>query len=411
MATFRALPIFTIILLLSSFAFAQGEVGSLFGINRLGADASLFVIDYPNETFSLIDSGAYQDLCLIDSFLYTARHGTASSDDIIYQYHIPSRQVTDSLPLSTYRLIPWQNQLLALCEAPPYVRVFDPLQSWSLSLQLDTNLIALPPREAVADGDKAYLLYDQSIQIISFSQADTLISVVTPHVFPSAGYNTSLSQDADNLYIGVDYATGAIRSSMLSLDKSNDSVKTAFHRDFRGFFSPPVPYLDRVFVYQYSDYYDIAQDSLYEFVHVLTETLISADTGSQQLFVWDVLNRHLSVEYQSQRSNGIGLNQQPDKAIWASTDQSVALEPELAWSFKAYPNPVARSIVIEFPERESQVHLALIDLSGRLFAERTVFKQQKVEWELPANIPSQFILQLTTEDGRSATSSILRDRR
>ncbi|MFK7920463.1 MAG: T9SS type A sorting domain-containing protein [Bacteroidia bacterium] len=409
MATFRALRTFTIFLLLGNIAFAQGEAGSLFGINHLGADAGFFVIDYPNETFSLIDSGTYQDLCLIDSFLYTASRGTSSSENIIYQYHIPSRQVTDSFALAAKRLIPWQNQLLVLCEAPPYVRVFDPQQSWNLSLQLDTNLIALAPQEAVADGDKAYLLYGQSIRTISFSQADTLKNVPTPHVFPSVGYNTSLSQDANNLYIGVDYATGAIRTSMLQLDKSNDSVKTAFHRDFRGFFAPPVPYLDRVLVYLYSDYYDIAQDSLYEFVHVLTETVISADTSSQQLFIWDVLNRRLSVEHQSQRSNGIGLNHQPGKAIWTSADQSVAIESKLAWSFKAYPNPVAQSIVVEFPTREPEVHMTLIDVSGRLVAERYVYQQQRVEWELPASIPAHFILRIRAGDGRSASRIIQRE--
>ncbi|MEL7535323.1 MAG: T9SS type A sorting domain-containing protein [Bacteroidota bacterium] len=273
-------------------------------------------------------------------------------------------------------------------------------------LQLDSNKVPNRPQEVITDGDTAYLMYSQSLQIISLSQADTLGSVSTPHPFPAVGYNTSISQDATHLYIGVDYATGAIRTSLLRVAKADLQVETAYHKEFRGFFSSPVPYQDKVFVYTYSDYYSLPEDSLYEFIHVLTETVLTADTSSEQIFIWDVLNQRLSLEYQGQRSNGIGLPQQPSKAIWRAETQSVALEPALSFDFVVYPNPSSERLQISLPPYVGVLHLTLVDLSGRLLAEREVKHQQMISWALAADCPTHFILRVSTEDGRSASRII-----
>ncbi|MEM6344080.1 MAG: T9SS type A sorting domain-containing protein [Bacteroidota bacterium] len=406
MATFRKLTLFGSFWLFTSLLLSQSPDGDIFGINRHGTEAGLFAINYPSETYLAIDSAAPQDLCLNSENLFMNVNFSGTANDFIFQYRLSDFQKTDSLALSCYRIANWQDNILALCDSMPFVRVFNPLQGWSNILQLDSTKVPNRPLEVITADDKAYLLYPQSLQVISLSQGDTLGTYPTPHPFPAVGYNTSISQDTENLYVGVAYATGAIRSSLLKVAKADMVVETAYHKEFRDFFSPPVPYRDKVFVYTYSDHYSISQDSLFEFVHVLTETVLTADTSSEQIFIWDLLNQRLSLEYQGQRSNGIGLLQKPDKALWRAESQGVAIAPDLSLQFAVYPNPSEELLQIDLPISTGKLHLTLLDFSGRLLAEREVVNQQRISWELAPNYPAQFILSIRTEDGCSASRII-----
>ncbi|MEL7343038.1 MAG: hypothetical protein AAGM67_21320, partial [Bacteroidota bacterium] len=209
-----------------------------------------------------------------------------------------------------------------------------------LQFVLGSDKVSSPPLEVITDGDTAYLLFGQSVQLLSFTQADTAQTISFSYpIFPSVAYNTSIQQDKERIFVGVDYATGAIRTALMMIDKQSLQPSLAFHKDFRGYFAPPVPYQDQVFVYTYPDHYDIGQDSLYEFVHALTETVLTADTTDELIFIYDVLNRVLTVEQLGQRSNGLSLPQMPDKLLWQKESTSLSLPPVLAAQIRVYPNP------------------------------------------------------------------------
>ncbi|MEL6593871.1 MAG: T9SS type A sorting domain-containing protein [Bacteroidota bacterium] len=192
----------------------------------------------------------------------------------------------------------------------------------------------------------------------------------------------------------------------MMVDKQSQQSSLAFHKDFRGFYSPPVPYKDQVFVYTYPDHYHISQDTLIELIHVLTETVLAVDTAEELIFIYDILNRRLSVEQQSQRSTGLSLPQKPDKIVWQKASTSLSLPPALAYQIKVYPNPSPSFLHLELPG-SSYWQLGLYDVGGRLIAERQTQGTSRIDWALPEGLPNMILLKIEDGDGRQ-TSRIIK---
>ena len=100
-----------------------------------------------------------------------------------------------------------------------------------------------------------------SIIIVGLNSQDTTANVPTPHPYLNQDQNIFLKDAGADFYIGVGYATGGIRSSLLKMNKTTYHVETVFHNEGFAFESNSVIAEDKIYLGAFDNYHSIMKAS------------------------------------------------------------------------------------------------------------------------------------------------------
>ena len=384
-------------------AWAQSPEGILFYFTGPGGfpPAHLACIEYPEETFSVVDTIQLEDVAAGDARLYAASYIG------VIIYNTTDLQAVDTLPGAYARsLAVWNGNLAVASIAHPFFRVYD-AQSHSLLFSLDSTKVSYTPSEILIDNDKAYLMLSNTVVVVDLALQDTLAGVATPHPYPSQGYNYFMVDGGDDLYIDVEYATGALRFSMLRMNKSSYFVETVFHREGYSNYSQPVVAGDWIYLLGFDSHYDIALDSL--FISADQSPLcLEFDEGSEAVFLYyNNLMNGIGYFASGSFSDTILIQGYLAKALFVpeANDTVNGIIQTAVNSVKAYPNPFSEGLNIEFElSEDSWVKLEIFNIAGERVAalmdeEVRAWKLKRVEYK-PNDSPGGIIIcRLQTEQG------------
>lgn len=253
--------LFTAVLFFHHFSFAQAPEGKLYFHTVPGGaiPAYLGYIEYPGETYEAIDSFLFDhftDIAMIDGKLFAAKLDDVTGYDTVN--HVPSDTITN---VQAQHIAAWNGKLIAASIVRPHFRAYD-IPSDSLIFSLDTSGVPYTPIDLAVWDDKAFLLMSKSVVIVDLVARDTIATIATPHPYTGQDQNIFLVDAGADFYIGVGYATGAIRSSLLKMNKTTYMVETVFHNEGYAI-EKPIVAGDRIYFRDFDTHYSIADDSLY----------------------------------------------------------------------------------------------------------------------------------------------------
>lgn len=362
---------FTFLLVLS-FAFAQ-PVGQLYIQSGANRTAELSYIDYPSGTRHNIDFRETTDLVASPEFLYAS---ALYNDGEVYVYDRSNHQRTMTLQNTDAKWLDlWGEKLVVASTKAPYLRVYDPAQGYAQSFSLlDSTIMPYTGLDLLVADDRAYVLLGDQLVIVDLDLEDTLAVIPTPPPYLNQNQNTSLTDGGDYIYINVDYATGAIRSSLLKVNKMTLQVETAYHSEMYANIFPPVAVGDSVFVLQNFSHYDLSEDSLkvifgpsQYFFYV-----VEHDPISEAIFTYGGVLAPTEVVFHhgSTVSPGVpvmGLNhayfaQSSTTAIDDDGFEKIALQ--------TYPNPTADFLQLAWNEQQRIEKMRIINPKGQVVWEK-----------------------------------------
>lgn len=276
--------LFIAVLFFYYFSYAQTPHGRLYFFTVPGGviPAYLGYIEYPDETYQAIDSflfNQFVDIALIDGKLFAAKLENVTGYDTTD--HVPTDSVTD---VHAKHIAAWNDMLAAISWEHPYFRVYD-ISSDSLLFSLDTPKIAYAPLDLAIWDDKAFLMMTNNVVVVDLVTQDTIATVATPHPYLGQDQNIFIVDAGANFYIGVGYATGAIRSSLLKMNKTTYQVETVFHNEGYAI-EKPVVAGDKIYFGAFDTHYSITDDSLYISNNSSEPFPVAYDPESASLFLY-----------------------------------------------------------------------------------------------------------------------------
>jgi hypothetical protein len=362
------------LLLWGSLALGQ-PVGKLY-LQHQDANPVLASITYPGAIYQVIDSQSTTDLVIGGDLLFAA---AAYPTDSLYVYDRNSHQRMQTLAgIQAQGLDMWEGKLVACSWQAPYLRVYDPQQGYAESFTVLDSLapaIAGAPQDMLVAGDRAYVLFARHLAVIDLDLEDTLAIVETPHPYPGAGQNRGLCESGNALFISVEYATGALRSSLLRVDKLTLQVDTAFHQEGQAGFFPPLAVGDSIMLYEFPSHYRISADSLFPFSSPsqYMSYALAFDAQSNSIFTYGgvLALTELSYYWQGQSREAVQIRGLRYARFWAENSTSLAaLSP--APDIKLFPNPTPDFLYFQWPEAIRLRSLRIIDSQGKLCWQQAV---------------------------------------
>ena len=217
----------------------------------------------------------------------------------------------------------------------------------------------------------------RSVIIVDLITQDTVATVVTPHPYMNQDQNIFLIDAGTDFYIGVGYATGGIRSSLLKMNKATYQVETVFHIEGFAFdpnpFGPhPVITADRIYLGTFDSYYSITEDSLYV-GNTVVPVPMAYDQLSATLFLY-YYNSHFGINYFTNGifSDTLSIPWYLSRAIFVppanDTINSIILPDNK--QLLVYPNPALDFIHIEMPENKEIEQVQFFDVTGKMIEKR-----------------------------------------
>ena len=379
--------------------------------------SQLSYISIPDGQITPFDSVDVSAFAHDSTNLYVATGSSSLSGGYVFKYDF-STHMRDTVPIGSdiYNLIVEDDKLLALHKSPPHLRVYDIMAGYSLIFQIDTPDIAtLPYTMRLAPQDELFLLVGQDLVWVDLNQQNVKNTyAIEPPVFMGQHFPKLLLTvpGRDEIYIYMDYATGMIRSSMLSFDPATEQFDTTYHLEGfaeQGF--PPVATKDKIYLYSINSYYDLATDTAIASHDPSTPIFpISYDSISDVLFLYQTSIPDIYWEKDSQFTN-VSL---PDflrpYVLYVSEEKTDAIDP-LALSvagMSVFPVPAHNQLNIDF---KRPVQINEIKLINTLGSQVSVWRETAniLHWQgklppLPAGV---YYIQLKTRKGTISRKILL----
>jgi len=356
------------------FIFAYGNsfaqpVGQLYLQHGSGANAQLAYIDYPAEQYQAIDQVESTDLAASEAYLYAA---AGPHQDAVYVYDRATHQLQQSLQNTQAQWLGlWGEKLVVSSRQAPFLRVYDPNQGYQeLFSLLDSTVMNGPASDLLVTDDRAYVLLGQKLIVVDLDLEDTLAVIATPPPLGNQNFNTSIVNGKDHVFIQVDYATGAIRSSMLKVNKLTLQVETAFHAEGQASYFPPVTVGDSVFVYQDYSHYDLSEDSFYlqitpaqYFFHVL-----DYDPLSEAFFNYGGVLVASEIQFQAPNATSQGVAVAGVQHVHFALAGNTSIENDLTHEahFQLYPNPATDFVQLFSDVNKRPNHIRVLNTKGQV---------------------------------------------
>ncbi|MCB0837095.1 MAG: T9SS type A sorting domain-containing protein [Bacteroidetes bacterium] len=377
-----------------SILLAQIPQGKLFTYTNNGQDSAANRIGYfqlPDQNYIQLDTISSSDFAIKDGKLYSASGYNHLEHIPVYIYDLQTNTKTDTIEeLHARQLDFWKNYLVSVNDSFPYFSVQEADPPYNQLFSLDSSYLPHQPVDMVINQNKAFLLYQTEVKIVDLKLQDTLPSVLVYHPWGfGSGFNTYLTPFGPDIYISVDYATGAIRSSFMSIDTSSLKIDTTFHAE--GFMNlyRPVPGENEIFLYNYKSYYDIATDSIYRDTlnsFFSFSYMIAHDPESHTDFVWGQLQDSVEIYQDDSLVSSIFPPGQLINAVFRKEESSNSIKETLTGrTVRIFPNPASETVFLEFEEPVNLQKVCLYDLWGRK-VEEVYFHRTDKKYEI--NLPS-----------------------
>lgn len=367
----RSIIFFFILLCNACFCVGQLPEGRLYFCTGAGGVPSplLGYVQYPDETYSVVDNVQLTDFVEKDNKLYTA--GLA---DIVV-YAISSLQPEDTLAGAYARHITAGDNYLAFTSnEAPYLNVYD-LQTLSYLFSIDTSKIAEAPVDVAIWDNKVFVLLNRSVVVVDAILEDTLATKAIPSPFPFPGFNQYLVEAGADFYIAIGYATGAPRYAMMKMNKLTYEVDSVFHFTGNESYYRPVAADDKIYLFSFDSHYDIANDSLHIGPVPFGSRAIAYDSVSGAVFLdhWSV--NGIGYFSDGSLSDTVTIDGPTiEQALFVPTpnDTVNAVHRPALKGVTFYPNPVKNFLHITMPGSRQVNSLTLYDLAGKIVYEELV---------------------------------------
>jgi hypothetical protein len=358
----------TLLTLLFSFAFAQ-PVGQLYVHQGNNRTAELGYIDYPSEQYHRIEGIQTSDMVASNDALYAV---DGYQQDFIYIYDRSNHQRIQSLTGTDPKWVDlWNDKLVVASTQAPFLRVYDPAQGYTENFSLlDSTVMPYSAIDMLVADDRAYLLLGESLVVVDLDLEDTLAVIQTPPPYLNQNQNTTLTDGGEHVYITVDYATGAIRSSLLKVNKLTLAVETAYHTEMYANRVRPVAVGDSVFVLQNFSHYDLSDDTLnvvfgpsqYE------AFVVEYDPISEAIFTYGGVLAPAEIVYHlpSQLGNGVPIAALNQAHFAQATTTSIEEERLRGFAMQAYPNPTSDYLKLAWSEQQRIEQMRIINSKGQV---------------------------------------------
>jgi|DewCreStandDraft_4_1066084.scaffolds.fasta_scaffold96499_1 hypothetical protein len=364
--------IYSIILIfntLITFSFAQPQ-GKLFLQTGFVNNNVLQYIQYPDEQFFFIDSTEIDGMIWADNKLIV-------SNNNIYSYEYPNFNKSIYINTNNALLLSKTDDYLGVSKAyPPYFEVYS-FQNKNLIFSIDTNKISTPINDLLLSSDRAYLLLDNKIAIVSLNTKDTLAIISTDiHPFSFSSYNQYIVEKGDKIFIEVEIATGVPRFCLLSLDKNTLQLNLLFFKE--GIDTPFQPILADNIVYMstFPSHYDILADSFYYYSNPSYQYALEYDKSSNSVFVYSPINQTINYFCQNSFSNSLILPSVINYSLFVDESPVSIDNPELIKSdISIFPNPTNKYLNIKSLNQSSFNKISIIDIKG-----------QKIDYNIQNNL-------------------------
>ncbi len=394
-----------ILCLLCSYAFAQ-PVGQLYVQSGQGRTAALSYIDYPSETVHNIEFREMTDLVASPDYLYASALYNLGE---VYVYDRSNHQRTTTLTNTEARFLElWGDKLVVGSFKAPFLRVYDPAQAYAESFSLlDSTVVPQAPQDMLVAGDRAYLLLNESLVIVDLDLEDTLAVIPTPPPYLNQNQNTSIVDGGEYVYIMVDYVTGALRSSLLQVNKLTLQVKTAFHNEGMASQFPPVAAGDSVFVYEYSSHYDASDDSLYIYSSPSQyfAYAMAYEPISDVMFTYGGILTPTQIQYyhQGQASTGVAVSAVQHLHFASSGNTAIDSDALTRVSCSIFPNPTVDFLNIIWAEDKKLEYGRILNPKGQVVWEKNYDQSvEKAQIDVRDLSHGGYFLELQFDEGKMA---------
>ena len=335
-------------LILTSFVLsAQLPVGNVW-VTKSGWPSELGYFLIPLHQATLyIDTLLLGDMVLVDSLVIAGR-------EQLNIYDAATGEKLDSLPNAhANQMDNWNQNLVVSRTEAPYLTVFS-LFTMGEFYSLDTTLVSSPCADLLVQNDRAYLLMDTFVLVVDLLGQDTIGRIETEFPFPFGGMNRYLVPGPEGIFVDVEYATGAIRSSMLLIDPNTMTSEILYHLEGGGNLMPPLLVDDKLYIMNYPAYYDWQNDSLYTFPWSgQMKAAIDHDPASNYLFVYDFHQSTIHAEHFVTGDSvfNFSLNTYLGQALfYPTTNLSVNSDEPINNRVGIYPNPSDGNLWVSLPK-------------------------------------------------------------
>ncbi|MEZ4776836.1 MAG: T9SS type A sorting domain-containing protein [Bacteroidia bacterium] len=257
--------------------FSQAPQGQLFihtAQNLLESDGELGYINYPEATYYKLDSVNVRDFEIEGSSLLSIGKN-------LYRYDLATGQKTDSLPgIFGSRVEIWNDRLVTMHDSVPYLRVYR--SDFSLDFVVDTPVMRPYAIDLLVAGNKAFITYGDSIQVIDLQTKSAIPYFHNTPVPVAAGIYSYIYQANGKIYANFDWATALPRVTVVEIDTLVDSVRFVAMGIFGSSYFNPVPADQKIYMGWFLGYYDFVQD-----------TFLTNDTLNMFAVAWDELTESL----------------------------------------------------------------------------------------------------------------------
>ncbi|MFZ4741066.1 MAG: T9SS type A sorting domain-containing protein [Bacteroidales bacterium] len=337
-------------------AFCQPE-GKLFVHSGLITNNVLGCIQFPQNQYVIIDTTNLEDMKIINNKLYV-------SNDKVFIYNVISNQKIDTILTSSADLIGNSSNFLVVTRSEaPFFEVYN-LITKNLIFSLDTNKVKAKVVDLLVDMNRAYLLYDTSVQVIDLNLQDTVktLAVVYNSWFPT--YNTHLINSNSKIYINVGIATGAPRFAIISLDKTSLAVENVLFQEFVEVFYEPIYADNKLYMSSFPSHYDIQTDTFKYFQYNPNTYPLFFDEFSNTFFLYKPNNFEVSYYSNNSYSNGVVLPTYLNKTVYYSQYSIGIAKSDEAKFFRVYPNPANNELNISLPAEKLVKGIRIVSLNG-----------------------------------------------
>lgn len=374
-----------LIILLALFAgqiSAQSPTGDLyvFGQNELQ------YVSFPAGTTNTLDSLGATNATNSSTRLYTSFSYELTNPRSI-SYGIASYDLATHQRIDTSTQHPavdvdvWDNMLVVTTNQAPFLRVVDPAMQYQSRFEVLDSSFTTSPLETLVLDDRAYVLFADKVAVVDLDLEDTLAVIRTDTIprFWTTAYNWSLEAANGQVLIYAEYATGAIRTTLMKIDPATLTASQVAHMEFQMSWHP-VAAGDEVFAYRYPSFYDTNTDSLYidstSYVPGTTSfTPLAFDAQSQAIFALGIVEVNGRMPLMvfpkgqlppnpSSRAN-IASNSRTYRGYWVPLSVINGLDQTTSFQFSVHPNPTPDMLEVNFPAPTEVYRYRMLDASGR----------------------------------------------
>jgi hypothetical protein len=381
------------------------QTGDLF---LYGAGSELQYVRFPAQTVHSLDSLPATNLASIESTLYTSFAKTEGRRTVrgIASYDLITHQRTDTTTaFEVLDVDAWDNMLVITNARPPFLQVVDPANQYQSRFELLDSSFAGWATKTLVHDDRAYVLTGENIVVVDLDLEDTIAVVRTDTIpdFWAPAYNVDIEEAGGQIYVYAEYATGAIRSTVLRIDPLTLAVSQVVHIEFLGS-REMTKADDKLFVYSWPAYYDLQADSMQLDPSSLQhhQYPVAYDEASQTTFLRSAPLPITQFELIPMKNGQAGqsiITKSFSHGHFMALSQINSRQEGIGVEYAIFPNPTPDLLQVDFSAPTQVSAYRMLDAHGRTLLAGTPQGNRGFQVDLRELPRGGYFLEIRSESG------------